>query len=162
MTSQILPWWMPLSVFVWGVQMVVFHGVGYAFEYCDRTRALRRFKVREIDRKSYAQLMGRVLANQVFILLPCMVAMQLFGLAFSGQATCPYGASSPGSPSWASPRRRAVRHASPSAPQSPIRAQAQALGPPLDRRQQGYQRVLHERRRLLPRDRAALPPAARP
>lgn len=84
MTSHILPWWMPLSVFVWAVQMVVFHGVGYAFEYCDRTRTLRRCKVRDIDRKSYRQLMPRVLANQVFILLPCMVAMEAMGLAFAG------------------------------------------------------------------------------
>ena len=84
-----LPWWMPLSVFVWIVQMVVFHGVGYAFEYCDRTRTLRRFKVRDIDRKSYAQLMPRVLANQVFILLPCMVATQALGLCFAGAAHLP-------------------------------------------------------------------------
>ena len=89
MTSQILPWWMPLSVFVWGVQMVVFHGVGYAFEVCDRTRTLRRFKVRDIDRKSYAQLMPRVLKNQTFILLPCMMAMQASGLAFAGQGHLP-------------------------------------------------------------------------
>ena len=84
-----LPWWMPLSVFVWAVQMIVFHGVGYAFEYCDRTRRLRRFKVRDIDRKSYAQLMPRVLANQVFILLPCMVAAQALGLCFTGMAHLP-------------------------------------------------------------------------
>ncbi len=89
MTSQILPWWMPLSAFIWGVQMIVFHGVGYAFEVCDRTRTLRRFKVRDIDRKSYAQLMPRVLANQTFILLPCMMAMQASGLAFAGQGHLP-------------------------------------------------------------------------
>ncbi len=89
MTSQILPWWMPLSVFVWAVQMVVFHGVGYGFEFCDRSLRLRRFKVRDIDRKSYAQLMPRVLANQVFILLPCMMAMEALGLAFAGQSHLP-------------------------------------------------------------------------
>ena len=36
MPINALPWWMPLSVFVWAVQMVVFHGVGWGFEYCDR------------------------------------------------------------------------------------------------------------------------------
>lgn len=89
MSSNVLPGWLPLSVFVWAVQMVFYHGAGYAFEYCDRTRALRRFKVRDIDRKSYAQLMPRVLANQVFILLPCMMAMQATGLAFAGQEHLP-------------------------------------------------------------------------
>lgn len=84
MSSSVLPWWMPLSVFVWIVQMIAFHGLGYAFEHCDRTGALRRFKVRDIDRKSYRQLLPRVLANQVFILLPCMVLMQMAGLAFTG------------------------------------------------------------------------------
>ena len=85
MTTQMLPWWMPLSVWVWLVQMVAFHGLGYAFEYSDRHKLLRRFKVRDIDRKSYRQLLPRVLSNQVFILLPCMVALQAMGLAFTGQ-----------------------------------------------------------------------------
>ncbi len=89
MMSFDLPWWLPLSVFVWALQMVVFHAVGYGFEYCDRHRLLRRAKVRDIDRKSYSQLMGRVLANQVFVLLPCMVAMQAAGLCFTGQAHLP-------------------------------------------------------------------------
>ena len=84
MSSVSLPWWLPLSVFVWAVQMVVFHGVGYAFEYCDRTRALRRFKVRDIDRKSYRQLLPLVLFNQVAILLPAMVLVQALGLCFTG------------------------------------------------------------------------------
>lgn len=89
MNSHMLPWWMPLSVWVWLVQMLAFHGLGFAFEYCDRTRILRRFKVRDIDRKSYRQLMPRVLANQVFILLPAMMAMQAMGLAFAGQEHLP-------------------------------------------------------------------------
>ena len=89
MTSTFLPWFLPLSVFVWLVQMVFFHGVGALFEYCDRTGSLRRCKVRDIDRKSYRQLMPRVLANQVFILLPCMVALQAFGLAFTGASHLP-------------------------------------------------------------------------
>ena len=84
-----MPWWMPLSVFVWAVQMVVFHGVGYGFEYCDSNKLLRRFKVRDVDRKSYRQLLPRVLANQVFILLPCMVAAQAIGICFAGTAHLP-------------------------------------------------------------------------
>ena len=87
--SFALPWWMPLSVFVWAVQMVVFHGVGWGFEYCDRHLLLRGAKVRDIDRKSYAQLMPRVLANQCFILLPCMVAAQALGVCFAGTAHLP-------------------------------------------------------------------------
>ena len=89
MMPHSLPWWLPLSVYVWALQMVVFHGVGYAFEYCDRNLILRRAKVRDIDRKSYRQLMPRVLANQVFILLPCMMVMQAVGLCFTGQPHLP-------------------------------------------------------------------------
>ena len=32
MTLSVLPWWLPLSVFVWAVQMVAFHAAGYLFE----------------------------------------------------------------------------------------------------------------------------------
>lgn len=84
MSSTILPWWLPLSAFVWAVQMVFFHGAGYAFESWDRTGKMRRFKVRDVDRKTYRQLLPRVLANQVFILLPAMLAVQGLGLAFVG------------------------------------------------------------------------------
>lgn len=89
MNANVLPWWMPLSVFVWIVQMISYHGFGYAAEYCDRHKLLRAYKVRDIDRKSYRQLMPRVLANQVFILLPCMVLVQVLGLAFSGAPHLP-------------------------------------------------------------------------
>ena len=89
MISNGLPWWMPLSVFVWALQMVVFHAVGYGFEVCDRHAILRRAKVRDIDRLSYAQLLPRVLFNQVFVLLPCMIAVQAAGLCFAGQEHLP-------------------------------------------------------------------------
>jgi sterol desaturase/sphingolipid hydroxylase (fatty acid hydroxylase superfamily) len=84
MSSSILPWWLPLSVFVWAVQMVFFHAAGYAFEHWDQTGGMRRFKVRDVDRKTYRQLLPRVLANQVFILLPAMVAVQVLGICFVG------------------------------------------------------------------------------
>ncbi len=85
MSSSLLPTWLPLSVFVWAVQMVFFHGAGLAGEWCDRTGRLRRFKVRDVDRKSYRQMLPLVLKNQVFILLPAMVAMQAVGLCFTGE-----------------------------------------------------------------------------
>lgn len=81
-----LPWWLPLSVLAWAAQMAVFHGVGLFFEWSDRTGALSAFKVRDVERLSYRQLLPRVLANQVFILLPAMVALQYSGLAFTGAA----------------------------------------------------------------------------
>lgn len=87
--SLTLPWWLPLSVYVWALQMVAFHALGYAFEHCDRARILRRFKVRDIDRKSYRELIGRVLFNQCAVLLPCMVFMQAVGLCFTGEAHLP-------------------------------------------------------------------------
>jgi sterol desaturase/sphingolipid hydroxylase (fatty acid hydroxylase superfamily) len=82
--SSFLPWWLPLSVLAWAVQMAVFHGVGLFFEWSDRTGMLSSFKVRDIERLTYFQLVPRVLFNQVFILLPAMVAFQCAGLAFTG------------------------------------------------------------------------------
>jgi sterol desaturase/sphingolipid hydroxylase (fatty acid hydroxylase superfamily) len=64
--------------------MAVYHGVGLLFELCDRTGLLSSFKVRRADRLSYQQLLPRVLVNQVFVLLPAMVFLQLTGLAFTG------------------------------------------------------------------------------
>lgn len=79
-----LPWWMPLSVLTWAVQMAVYHGVGLFFEWCDRTGRLSSFKVRKADKLSYSQLLPRVLFNQIFVLLPAMTAFQAMGLAFTG------------------------------------------------------------------------------
>lgn len=66
--------------------MAVFHGVGLAFEWADRTGALAAFKVRKIERRTYLALLPRVLFNQVFVLLPAMLAFQYAGLAFTGAA----------------------------------------------------------------------------
>lgn len=79
-----LPWWLPLSVLAFLGQMVVYHGVGLIFEWCDRTGRLRAFKVRPVDRLSYLELLPRVLANQFFIMLPAMALLQFAGLAFVG------------------------------------------------------------------------------
>jgi|SRR5579883_575195 sterol desaturase/sphingolipid hydroxylase (fatty acid hydroxylase superfamily) len=80
----LLPWWLPLSVFVWAVQMAVFHGAGLFFEWSDRTGMLSSFKVRDSDRLTYFELLPRVLFNQIFVLLPAMAAFQYAGLAFTG------------------------------------------------------------------------------
>ena len=79
-----VPWWLPLSVLVWAVQMAVFHGVGLFFEWSDRRGMLASFKVRDNDRLGYFELLPRVLFNQIFVLLPAMVAFQYTGLAFTG------------------------------------------------------------------------------
>ncbi|WP_036291144.1 sterol desaturase family protein [Methylosinus sp. PW1] len=76
--------YIPLSFLAWAAQMVAFHGIGYAFEWCDSTGRLKRFKVRELDRMSYRQLLPRVLFNQTAILLPSMLAVEYFGLGFVG------------------------------------------------------------------------------
>jgi sterol desaturase/sphingolipid hydroxylase (fatty acid hydroxylase superfamily) len=82
--ASCLPWPLPLSILVWAAQMAVFHGAGLFFEWSDRTRVLAFFKVRDVDRLSYFELLPRVLVNQIFILLPAMVALQYTGLAFTG------------------------------------------------------------------------------
>jgi sterol desaturase/sphingolipid hydroxylase (fatty acid hydroxylase superfamily) len=79
-----LPWSPPLFVLAFAVQMIVYHGAGLLFEYWDRAKMLRAFKVREADRLGYRELLPRVLFNQFFILLPAMGAFQYFGLAFTG------------------------------------------------------------------------------
>ncbi|HUB62998.1 MAG TPA: sterol desaturase family protein [Methylocella sp.] len=82
--GSLLPWWLPLSVLAWAVQMAVFHGVGLLFAWSDHTGLLASFKVRDVDRLTYFQLLPRVLFNQIFILLPAMVAFQYGGFAFTG------------------------------------------------------------------------------
>jgi sterol desaturase/sphingolipid hydroxylase (fatty acid hydroxylase superfamily) len=82
--SAHLPWWLPLSVLTWLVMMAVYHAAGLLFEWADRTKTLASFKVRDTDRLSYAGLLPRVLFNQIFVLLPVMLALQYAGLAFTG------------------------------------------------------------------------------
>jgi sterol desaturase/sphingolipid hydroxylase (fatty acid hydroxylase superfamily) len=84
--SPDLPIWLPLSVLTFLAMMLVYHGVGYAFEWCDRRGVLKSAKIRNIDRKTYRQLLPRVLLNQFLILLPAMVLLQWAGLAFTGAA----------------------------------------------------------------------------
>lgn len=86
MTTAALPAWLPLSVLTWVVLMVVFHGLGYAFEFCDQHGLLQSAKVRRADRLTYRQLLPRALVNQVFVLLPAMVLVQWLGWAFVGPA----------------------------------------------------------------------------
>ncbi|MDE2364559.1 MAG: sterol desaturase family protein [Hyphomicrobiales bacterium] len=84
MSAHDLPWWAPLSVVVWVVQMIAYHGFGLWFEYLDRTGALAAYKVRPVDAWTYRQVLPRVLVNQVFILLPAMALVQWAGLAYVG------------------------------------------------------------------------------
>lgn len=82
-----LSMFVPLSVVVWMGQMIVFHGVGLGFEFCDRRAALLKFKVRGRDRLSYRTTLPRVLFNQICILLPAMWLCEKSGLAFVGSST---------------------------------------------------------------------------
>jgi len=86
MTSIASTDWAPLAAQVWLMQMLAFHGFGLWFEQLDRSGALARYKTRPVERLSYFQLLPRVLANQLFVLLPCMLAAQWAGLAFVGSA----------------------------------------------------------------------------
>lgn len=86
MTAQDLPSWLPLSVAVWLVQMVAYHGIGLWFEYLDRTGSLAAYKNRPADSWTYFQVLPRVLVNQVVVLLPAMMFLEWTGLAFVGPA----------------------------------------------------------------------------
>ncbi|ARN81316.1 sterol desaturase family protein [Methylocystis bryophila] len=77
----------PLSAQVWLVQMLAYHGIGLWFEWLDRSGALKRFKVKRMERIGYFELLPRVLANQTFVLLPAMLFVQWAGLAFVGSPT---------------------------------------------------------------------------
>lgn len=74
----------PLSVLVWVGHMLVFHGTGALFAWCDRRGILQTFKVRRSRPAAYAEFLPRVLFNQVCILLPAMWLCEASGLAFSG------------------------------------------------------------------------------
>ena len=84
MTAQDLPAWLPLSVLIWIVQMVAYHGFGLWFEWLDQTGRLADYKTRPVDRATYFDVLPRALANQVFLLLPAMMLVQWLGLAFVG------------------------------------------------------------------------------
>lgn len=75
---------LPLSVLVWAGHMLVFHSVGLGFEWCDRTGALRRYKLRDRENGAYRDYLPRVLFNQTFVLLPAMWLCERLGLAFTG------------------------------------------------------------------------------
>ena len=75
---------LPVSVVVWAGQMLVFHGIGFGFELCDRAGALQKYKVRRHERLTYADALPRVLFNQTFLLLPAMWLAERTGLAFTG------------------------------------------------------------------------------
>jgi sterol desaturase/sphingolipid hydroxylase (fatty acid hydroxylase superfamily) len=75
---------LPLAFWIWLVHMLAFHSLALGFEWCDRSGVLRRFKLRNVDRLSYGAILRRVLANQIFILLPAMLLCQYAGLAFTG------------------------------------------------------------------------------
>ena len=75
---------LPLSVTIWLVQMVAFHALGLGFHWIDTSGRLDHVRVRPIERLTYVQLLPRVLANQVFVLLPAMMAAQWLGIVFTG------------------------------------------------------------------------------
>ena len=125
--------------------MAVFHGVGLFFEWSDRTGRLASFKVRDVDRLTYVQLLPRVLFNQIFVLLPAMVAFQYAGLAFTGAPHL--GAlhfvagmllMGVGHDIVQYVFHRFVLH------QAWLDPQARAQHSSFDRRQQSHQRLLHE------------------
>jgi sterol desaturase/sphingolipid hydroxylase (fatty acid hydroxylase superfamily) len=89
MSTSILSLRLPLCLHVWLVQQLAFHAIGLFFEWCDRTGLLRPLRAREVDKKSYIQLLPRVLRNQCAVLLPCMALTQAAGLCFTGSSQLP-------------------------------------------------------------------------
>ena len=75
----------PLFLTVWVAQMIAYHGIGLWFLWLDRTGRFARFKTRPVESRPYLEILPRVLANQVFILLPAMGLMQALGLAYFGE-----------------------------------------------------------------------------
>lgn len=77
----------PLSAIAWAVHMVAYHGACLFFELCDQKGYLSRFKVRSIDKMTYLKMLPRVLFNQTFILLPCMLLVEYLGWAYVGSSS---------------------------------------------------------------------------
>jgi sterol desaturase/sphingolipid hydroxylase (fatty acid hydroxylase superfamily) len=84
MTNEALPAWLPFAAAVWLVQMIAYHGAGLWFEWLDQTGRLGRFKTRPVERRSYFEILPRVLVNQFLLLLPAMMLLEWSGLAFVG------------------------------------------------------------------------------
>lgn len=78
-----------IATYTFACQLVAFHAVGLLFEAADRSGKLSSFKTKAVDRKPYASLLPRVLANQFLILLPAMLLLEKSGLAFAGQSHLP-------------------------------------------------------------------------
>ncbi len=76
-----------LSIKIWLVQMAGYHGIAVWFEWLDSTGRAAHFKVRPPERRSYLNLLPRVLANQFLLLLPSMVAFEALRLAYVGPAS---------------------------------------------------------------------------
>lgn len=74
----------PLSAKAWLVQELVFHVFAYAFELADRYALLPIAKVRSTERKTYSQLLSKVLLNQVLVLLPSMMLAEYLEWCFTG------------------------------------------------------------------------------
>eukprot|EP00172_Hildenbrandia_rubra_P002608 Plantae.Rhodophyta-Hildenbrandia_rubra.ctg3579.p1 GENE.Plantae.Rhodophyta-Hildenbrandia_rubra.ctg3579~~Plantae.Rhodophyta-Hildenbrandia_rubra.ctg3579.p1 ORF type:complete len:280 (-),score=25.20 Plantae.Rhodophyta-Hildenbrandia_rubra.ctg3579:1652-2491(-) len=71
------------SVQAWLLGIGVFHVLGLLFEFLSTFKFAQQW--RTISPKglpAYREMLPLVLQNQVFILLPCMVALEKFGLAF--------------------------------------------------------------------------------
>jgi sterol desaturase/sphingolipid hydroxylase (fatty acid hydroxylase superfamily) len=90
MLPSLLPDWCALAVGIWIVEQISYHAFGLLFELFDRIPLMRtNFKVRDTDKKGYRDFLLRNLVNQVFILLPCMVLTQAYGLCFVGNPRLP-------------------------------------------------------------------------
>ncbi|KAM0247611.1 hypothetical protein ACHAQJ_009777 [Trichoderma viride] len=74
---------LPLSVKVWVVQQVAFHAISLVFEWLDRSNALSKIRVREVDDRPYKRMRPLVVLNQCIVLLPCMALAEATGLCFT-------------------------------------------------------------------------------
>jgi sterol desaturase/sphingolipid hydroxylase (fatty acid hydroxylase superfamily) len=83
------PFALPFSLKIWFVQMLAYHGFGLWFQYLDKTGGLQRFKNRDAEKRSYFQILPRVVANQILILAPAMWAMEALELAYVGPEHLP-------------------------------------------------------------------------
>lgn len=75
-----------LSVQTWLVQEIVFHAFAFAFELVDQYALLSTVKSRNAERRTYAQLLPRVLLNQTLVLLPAMMFTEYMGWCFTGES----------------------------------------------------------------------------
>ncbi|KAJ8905034.1 hypothetical protein NDN08_001546 [Rhodosorus marinus] len=76
----------PIALVAWMLMMFTFHFLCGTLEICDQKKWLVQFRRKPAgDRKTYKEMMPRILINQIFLMLPCMIIAEKLGLCYQSK-----------------------------------------------------------------------------